>query len=182
MATLMQKLTNPLAMLASDHEYVKGVFSQCLNTDSLAVRRVLVQEICDNLVIHATLEEEIFYPALAELGGEEGHRVVEDALREHRDIKQGIADVQRLHVDDADFRARLGELQQAVVTHAEREEAHFPLAEARLPLGELARQMDLRRVQLMARVRPPSAFAMIGLVLIGLGVFFFLNRRSSFTH
>lgn len=35
-ATLMQKLTNPLAMLASDHEYVKGVFTKCLNTDSLA--------------------------------------------------------------------------------------------------------------------------------------------------
>ena len=76
MATLTQKLTNPLAMLASDHEYVKGVFTKCLNTESAAVRRVLVQEICDNLIIHATLEEEIFYPALAEWGGEEGHRFV----------------------------------------------------------------------------------------------------------
>jgi LPXTG-motif cell wall-anchored protein len=179
MATLMQKLTNPLAMLASDHEYVKSAFSRCLNTDSLAVRRVLVQEICDNLLIHATLEEEIFYPALAEFGGEEGHRVVEDALREHRDIKQGMANVQRVDVRDADFRMRLGELQEAVVMHAEREEAHFPLAEARLPLGDLAREMDLRRVQLMAQVRPPSGLAMIGLVLIGLGAFFFLKRRRS---
>ena len=179
MATLTQKLTNPLAMLASDHEYVKGVFTKCLNTESAAVRRVLIQEICDNLIIHATLEEEIFYPALAEWGGEEGHRFVEDALREHRDIKQGIAEVQQADVGDPDFRMRVGRLEEAVVTHAEREEAHFPLAEARLPLGELARQMDLRRMQLMAQVRPPSGLAMIGLVLIGFGVFFFLKRRRS---
>ena len=177
MATLIQKLTNPLTMLAADHEYVKSVFTKCLNTDSLAVRRVLVQEICDNLVIHATLEEEIFYPALAKWGGEEGHRFVEDALREHREIKECIVEVEQVSMGDADFRMRLGRLEQAVVTHAEREEAHFPMAEAHLPLTDLAKQMDLRRMQLMAQVRPPSGVAMMGLVLIGLGLFFFLRKR-----
>jgi LPXTG-motif cell wall-anchored protein len=177
MATVMQKLTNPLAMLAADHEYVKGVLTKCLNTDSLVVRRVLVQEICDNLVIHATLEEEIFYPALAKWGGEDGHRFVEDALREHREIKECIAGVEQIRMGDADFRMRLGRLEQAVVTHAEREEAHFPMAEAHLPLTDLAKQMDLRRMQLMAQVRPPSGLAMMGLVLIGFGLFFFLRRR-----
>ena len=177
MATLTQKLTNPLAMLASDHEYVKGVLTKCLNTESLAIRRVLVQEICDNLIIHATLEEEIFYPALAKWGGEDGHRFVEDAIREHADIKTCIADVQQVDMGGADFRIRVGRLEQAVVAHAEREEAHFPMAEARLPLKQLAKQMDLRRVQLTAQVRPPSGLAMIGLVLIGLGVLFFLTRR-----
>jgi hypothetical protein len=78
---------------------------------------------------------------------------------------------------DADFRMRLGRLEQAVVTHAEREEAHFPMAEAHLPLGELAKRMDLRRMQLMAQVRPPSGVAMMGLVLIGFGLFFFLKNR-----
>jgi hypothetical protein len=177
MATLMQKLTNPLAMLAADHEYVKGVFTKCLNTDSLAVRRVLTQEICDNLRIHATLEEEIFYPAVAKWAGEEGHRFVEEALREHREIKQCIAEVQEVEMGAADFRTRVGRLEQAVVTHAEREEAHFPMAEAHLPLRDLAKQMDLRRMQLMAQVRPPSGIAMMSLVLIGLGLFFFLKKR-----
>jgi hypothetical protein len=40
MATLMQKLKNPLAMLASDHEYVKGVFTKCLNTDPWRMKSV----------------------------------------------------------------------------------------------------------------------------------------------
>lgn len=177
MATLIQKLTNPLAMLASDHEYVKSLLTRCLDTDSLAVRRLMVQEIRDNLVIHASLEEDIFYPAMAELGGEKGRRFVDEAMREHQDIKQCIAEVQRTDVGCPDFRMRVGRLEQAVVTHAEREEALFPVVEERLPLGQLARQMDLRRVQLMAQVRPPSGVAMIGLALIGLGMLFFLKWR-----
>jgi hypothetical protein len=82
---------------------------------SVAVLGVLVQELCDNLVIHATLEEEMFYPALAKWGGEEGHRFVEDALREHRDIKECINDVQRMDVGGSEFRTRLRRLEQAVV-------------------------------------------------------------------
>jgi hypothetical protein len=177
MATLMQKLTNPSTMLAADHAYVKGVFSKCLQVDSGAIRRVLLQEICDNLVIHATLEEEIFYPALARWGGEEGQRFVEEALREHREIKEAINDVRRLDTGAHDFRVRVGRLEQAVVTHAEREEGHFAMAEERLPMKQLAKQMDLRRMQLMAKVRPPSGLAMIGLVLVGATVLFFLQRR-----
>ena len=177
MATLTQKLTNPLAMLAADHAYVKGAFSKCLQAESAVVRRVLVQEICDSLAIHATLEEDIFYPALARWGGEEGQRFVEDALREHRDIKQSIAALREVQTGGPDFRPRLTALQEAVVTHAEREEGHFPMAEAHLPLTQLAKQMDLRRLQLIAQIRPPSGLAMIGLVLIGLGVFFFVKRR-----
>ncbi|WP_447985931.1 LPXTG cell wall anchor domain-containing protein [Nitrospira sp. Nam74] len=38
--------------------------------------------------------------------------------------------------------------------------------------------MDLRRVQLMAQVRPPSGLAMIGLLLIGFGLLFVLRRRQ----
>jgi hypothetical protein len=80
-------------------------------------------------------------------------------------------------VGGPEFRTRVGRLEQAVVTHAEREESHFPMAEAHLPLGELAREMDLRRMQLMAQVRPPSGLGIIGLVLIGFGVWLFLTKR-----
>ena len=61
--------------------------------------------------------------------------------------------------------------------HAEREEQIFPLAERHLPLGRLAKEMDIRRMQLMARVRPPSALAVLGMALIGLMLFAFLTQR-----
>jgi hypothetical protein len=54
----------------------------------------------------------------------------------------------------------------------------FPLAEDRLPLRKLAKQMDIRRVQLMARVRPPSGLGIMALALIGLGAVLFMTLRK----
>ena len=181
MATLMQKLTNPLAMLAADHEYVKQTLKTCLSTGSPTARRLLIQEICDNLEVHATLEEELFYPALARMGGEEGRRFVDEATRAHREIKNRMEDVKQGDVRDQDFRMRVGALEEHVLRHAEREEQIFPLAEERLPLGELATHMDMQRLQLLAKVRPPSGLAMIALVLIGIGAFLFVTMRRSRT-
>lgn len=164
-------------MLKADHAYAKQTFSRCCGTDSFTVRRLLVQEICDNLIIHATLEEELFYPALEQFGGQEGRQFVEEALRKHQDIKNHINEVLQADVRSPDFRMQLGTLEERVLAHAEREEAVFPLAEDRLPLRKLAQQMDIRRVQLMATVRPPSGLGIMALVLIGLGVFLFVTLR-----
>ncbi|WP_447985882.1 hemerythrin domain-containing protein [Nitrospira sp. Nam74] len=177
MATLRQKLSNPLDMLASDHLYVKGLFKKCLAADSAVAQRLLLQELADNLLIHATLEEELFYPALKGAGGDEGSRFVEEAMREHDGIKHRLNELQQTGVLETGFRTRLEALEEAVLRHAEREERIFPLAEKQLSLGELARRMDLRRMQLMARVRPPSGLIVIGLVIIGVGLFAFLTRR-----
>ena len=177
MVTLMQKLTNPVAMLRADHAYVKQTFARYWETDSFAVRRLLVQEICDNLTIHATLEEELFYPALEQWGGQEGRQFVEEATREHQDIKHHINEVMHTDVRNSNFRMELGALEERVLAHAEREEALFPLAEDRLPLRRLAKQMDIRRVQLMAKVRPPSGLGIMALVLLGLGAFLFVTLR-----
>lgn len=178
MATLMDKLTNPLAMLRADHAYVKQTFSRYWETDSFTVRRLLVQEICDNLIIHATLEEDLFYPALEQFGGQEGRQFVEDAAREHQEIKNHIHGVMQSDVHGADFRMLIGALEERVLAHAEREEAMFPLAEDRLPLRKLAKQMDIRRVQLMATVRPPSGLGIMALLLIGLGAVLFMTLRK----
>lgn len=169
MVTLMQKLTNPLVMLRADHAYVKQTFARCWGTDSFAIRRLLVQEICDNLTIHAALEEELFYPALEQWGGEEGHQFVEEAIREHQNIKYHINEVMHADVQSSDFRMQLGALEERVLPHAEREEALFSLAEDRLPLRRLAKQMDIRRVQLMAKIKPPSGLGIMALVFLGLG-------------
>lgn len=177
MPTLIEKFTNPVVMLKTDHAYVKKTFTKCLQAESPMVRRLLAQEICDNLKIHATLEEEIFYPALEEHGGEEGRQFVNKAFHDHQTIKDHIETVMHTDVDGGDFQGQIEALQESVLGHAQEEEAIFPLAERRLPLGELAGRMDMRRLQLMGTVRPPSGLAIMGIVLIAVGAFFFLKRR-----
>ena len=178
MATLVKKLTDPTVMLASDHAYVKQVMQKCLDTDSPSARRLMAQEIHDNLTIHATLEEEIFYPALQRHGGEKGKSFVTPALQEHQDIKRLMTDLLDEDVASPNFRTRLKSLQERVLDHARKEEEMFPLADQSLPIGELARQMNMRRIQLMATVRPPSGLAIMALVFIGLGALMYFALRK----
>lgn len=178
MATLVEKFTNPVTMLAADHSYVKQVLETALRTQSPTTRRLLVEEICDNLAIHAGLEEELFYPALERDGGEQGRQFVQKARQDHQEIKAVMADVRDTHPGSADFRVRLGELQSRVLSHAREEEAIFPLAERTLPLADLARRMDLRRLQLMAKMRPPSGLLLVAIALIGIGLAVFYGRRA----
>lgn len=177
MPTFIEKFTNPLAMLTADHAYVKEMFTKCLQAESRMARRLLAQEICDNLKIHAALEEEIFYPTLRELGGQEGRQFVSQAIEEHQDIKDHIETVMHTDTENGEFQRYIEALQERVIRHAEKEEDIFPLAEERLPLGELAARMDMRRLQLLGTVRPPSGLAIMGIVMMAIGAFLFLKRR-----
>ena len=177
MPTFIEKFTNPLAMLAADHTYVKDMFTKCLQAESSMTRRLLAQEICDNLKIHATLEEEIFYPTLRELGGQEGREFVSQAIEEHLDIKDHIETVRHTDAENGEFQRNIEALRERVVRHAQKEEDMFPLAQERLPLGELAARMDMRRLQLLGTVRPPSGLVLMGIVMIAVGAFLFLRRR-----
>jgi len=153
------------------------MFARCLQAERSTTRKLLAQEICDNLNVHATLEEELFYPALAEFGGTEGKEFVRKAMRDHQDIKAHMETLLQTDGEAGEFPSRVEALQDRVLSHAEQEEAIFPLAEAHLPLGELATRMDLRRVQLVAKIRPPSALALGAIVLLGLGALLILRMR-----
>ena len=51
------------------------------------------------LQIHSQAEEEIFYPALKAINGE-GRRLVQEALKEHKDVDQLMTQVSRLMPSD----------------------------------------------------------------------------------
>lgn len=175
----VKKFVNPLEMLASDHETVKFLFEQCERTDPGIKRRLLSEEIFTNLHLHATLEEEIFYPAVQEKLSYEESAVVREAYREHGHIKELIRQLEGTDEHDEAFSSRLGTLKERVLTHADKEEKGiFPLAERHPSLGALAFAMDKRRVQLMVQRPAPSVLGMLALGLIGGGLMMFLLRRK----
>src|SRR5689334_13974987 len=51
-----------IALLKADHKKVDGLFKKAMKAKGDAQER-LVEQICNELIIHTMLEEEVFYPA-----------------------------------------------------------------------------------------------------------------------
>lgn len=82
-----------IALLEADHQRVEGLFRDFKSAGGDAPARLhLAQIICMELTLHALVEEEIFYPALARATGDD--QLVERALKEHQHVKELIARVQ----------------------------------------------------------------------------------------
>ncbi len=56
----------PTPSRQADHRKVEGLFEQFEKAKDNARKQKLAQEICTQLTVHATIEEEIFYPACKE--------------------------------------------------------------------------------------------------------------------
>lgn len=56
--------TNATHLLAHDHRLVEKLFAQYEKADDRMKKADLAQQICNELKIHAMIEEEVFYPAL----------------------------------------------------------------------------------------------------------------------
>ena len=59
-----------ITLLKSDHREVEGLFAQFEKARSESKKKDLADKICNALRAHATIEEEIFYPAFLEATGD----------------------------------------------------------------------------------------------------------------
>ena len=103
-------------------------------------RQALMDRIAQELEIHSTIEEEIFYPAVKDVRG--GQSLVAEAL---------VAEAQGMSMDADEVLETVRELRDAVVHHATEEEREmFPVAQEGLgaQLEELGKQMAARKRQL----------------------------------
>jgi hemerythrin superfamily protein len=135
------------ALLDADHQKVERLFAEYQTVTDQARKSTLAQTICQELTVHATIEEEIFYPAFRQAVGEDD--MVDEAEEEHDEARDLIS-----QIEDADqMDPLMAELQQAIEHHVKEErEEMFPKArEAKgLDLMELATQMESRKQELMA--------------------------------
>jgi hemerythrin superfamily protein len=178
MGNAIRKMTNPVEMLSSDHETVKTLFEKWDQTRPGVKRKLLTKEIFNSLQIHATLEEEIFYPAVRQHLGQQAERFVEEAYRAHGDIKGLIEELEGMDDQDRAFSDTVRALKAQVLSHADKEETQiFPLAETSPSVRDLAFAMDKRRLQLMVVHPTPSVVGMLGLALLGIGLILILGRR-----
>src|SRR4051812_31468858 len=118
-------------VLKTDHATVKGLFRDYdkLGDGAVAGKQKLFDRIKKELEVHAAIEEEIFYPAISELGEEkDAEETVREALEEHKIVKTLLAELSGLGPEDESFDAKMKVLSENVEHHADEEEDEmFPL-------------------------------------------------------
>jgi hemerythrin superfamily protein len=138
-------------MIRFDHSHVLVTFHQYTNDKKARVRKALAETICSAVDIHATLEEEIFYPAMRLLEGT--GKVMDKSEPEHDEMRRLIAELRRTEGDDPRHGELMQELMRDVMHHvADEETVLLPQAEKQLNherLCELGAQMTRRRLQLV---------------------------------
>src|SRR5271154_4796022 len=87
---MTKKITNATALLEADHEAVTKLFKQfkaASDKNDHNKQEMIVDEIISALTVHATIEEEIFYPAVKKARAEHVKDQVREACEEHKQIK-----------------------------------------------------------------------------------------------
>ena len=132
------------AQLREDHEKVMKLFLEYedLGDGKSGEKDRIFKEVERELGVHATLEEEIFYPAVQPVKKgktTDGDEIVKEALEEHKIVKTLLAQMAAMEADGETFDAKMKVLTENVRHHAgEEQEEMFPLFE-KLPKEEQAR-------------------------------------------
>lgn len=142
-----------IALLKADHKEVRALFEEY---DELAQaeaeadeRQTLAEQICDMLTVHATIEEEIFYPAARD--AEVDSDLLDEAEVEHASAKDLIAQIKGMSPDDELYDAKVKVLGEYVNHHVEEEEGEMfqKCRKAKLDLAGLGAELETRKSSLM---------------------------------
>ncbi|MBU6441633.1 MAG: hemerythrin domain-containing protein [Betaproteobacteria bacterium] len=130
--------TETFALLVKDHEMVKGIIEDLLETSPSAkkTRLELLKTLKKELLDHENLEERVVYPPL------ETRKATRDltleAYQEHHVVDQLLEELESLDFKDEDWKAKLTVLQENLLHHVQEEEKElFPKAEKTLSKDQL---------------------------------------------
>src|SRR6478609_7497742 len=139
-----------ITLLRNDHRTVKQLFTRFekLGENAGVAKRDVVEQIIEELSIHAAIEEQLFYPAVRATvpGVEDG---VLESLEEHHIVKWVLSELEGMDPADERFDAKVTVLIENVRHHIDEEEGElFPKVRdelGRKALGELGDAMETVR-------------------------------------
>jgi len=148
--------TNAISLLKNDHKTVKGLFEKFEAAEESSEKENIIAEAIEELKVHATVEEEIFYPAIRE---EVGDDLMNEAEVEHHVARMLIAELDQSTEDEEYRNAKFKVLAEAVKHHIKEEEGQMlPSAEELdMDFDALGEQMVQRKEELKSEGVPPDA-------------------------
>lgn len=145
-----------IKLLTQDHREVKALFQEYQSlVDHEAQddeKQPVAAQICALLTVHATIEEEIFYPAAQEAIKEPD--LVDEAQVEHASAKELIAQIEGSSPADELYDAKVKVLGEYIDHHVKEEEGDlFPQARrARIDLEALGAELAERKAEMMTEL------------------------------
>jgi hemerythrin superfamily protein len=143
-------------VLMDDHRAVEKLFDAFTRAqrDDLDAKATLVRRACEELTIHAMIEEELLYPAAQQSLEEEDRPDVEEAYVEHFLVKVLIDKFATLKAGEPGFDAAFKVMCEMVRHHIKEEESNlFPkLRTSNADLAALGQKLTQRKEQLEAKI------------------------------
>ena len=151
-----------IVLLKNDHKVVEKLFKQFEKAGDGATKtkQRLVDQIIEELAVHAFIEEQVFYPVARKAVPDTEDHVLE-SLEEHHIVKWVLDELRGMGPDDERFDAKVKVLMENVRHHVEEEEEEwFP--EVRKALGrktliEVGAQMEKLKAEAPRFPRPMAS-------------------------
>ena len=146
-----------LDLLIADHNRVRGLFAQFKSaheSDDADTMAAVALKIVEELQVHTTVEEEIFYPEVRDQG-EEITETVDEGIQEHHVVKVLMAELKQTPAGSDEWVAKMQVLIENVEHHAEEEESElFPPLRTKISdqLEQMVPRIEARKKQLGAPV------------------------------
>lgn len=150
-------MPDAITSLRDDHKRVERLFKEFeklhKKDGDARSKREVVEQIINELSVHAVIEEGLFYPAVR-AGVEEAEDVVLEGLEEHHIVKWTLNELAGMNGDEERFDAKVTVLIESVRHHVEEEEGEmFPKVREALGRKEL---VDLYERMEEARTKAPT--------------------------
>jgi hemerythrin-like domain-containing protein len=147
---------NAIKLLMQDHKKVRQLLSELEGTTTRNARdrQRLVQEISNEVNVHAQIEEEIFYPAFKEAARKtEDTDLFFEAAEEHHVVEMVLPELEASDPSSDEFTAKAKVLKELIEHHADEEEKEmFKRARTLMDedqLEQLGTQLEERKMELM---------------------------------
>ena len=151
--------TQIVEMLKADHKKVKKAFKEFEKLDpreDAEACEALVEQTCDDLEVHAELEEQVFYPAAREAVKDVD--LLDEAEVEHMTAKVLIGQLRGMSAQDDKFAATFKVLGEYINHHVEEEEGQIfrQLGSSAAEWDTVLERMQQRRAELMEEKGLPA--------------------------
>ena len=148
------------AVLEKQHREVQALFRRYERLAKAEAeadeRQALAEQICQKLTLHATLEEEIFYPAAREAGVDSD--LLDEATVEHASAKDLIGQLEAASPEDELYDAKVQVLGEYVNHHVQEEEGEMfkKARRAKMDLEGLGERLQARTAELQSGAEAQS--------------------------